>query len=140
MYPSSISEHLSDWNPIPVCNASPSFQVFDGNNNSARLLGAFSQTDMLGLSINSTSSSMWLEFITDGNGTSQGFELQFSSKSREHTVFHRLANSKASMQQNLVFGVGRDLIFLQRTPILATMGGSLDFCAASICVQKPVPF
>ncbi|XP_072836267.2 CUB and sushi domain-containing protein 2 isoform X4 [Pogona vitticeps] len=54
-------------------------KIFDGNNNSARLLGSFSQTDMLGLSINSTSSTMWLEFITDGNGTSQGFELQFSS-------------------------------------------------------------
>lgn len=36
---------------------------------------------MLGNSINSTSSSMWLEFITDSENTSKGFELQFSSKS-----------------------------------------------------------
>nr|XP_028594815.1 CUB and sushi domain-containing protein 2 isoform X3 [Podarcis muralis] len=54
-------------------------KIYDGNNNSARLLGTFSRTEMLGLSVNSTSSSMWLEFISDGNSTSQGFELQFSS-------------------------------------------------------------
>lgn len=56
------------------------FKIYDGNNNSARLLGSFSRVEMLGLNVNSTSSSMWLEFITDGNGTDQGFELQFSSK------------------------------------------------------------
>ncbi|XP_034269262.1 CUB and sushi domain-containing protein 2 isoform X2 [Pantherophis guttatus] len=54
-------------------------KIYDGNNNSARLLGSFSHAEMLGLNVNSTSSSMWLEFITDGNGTNQGFELQFSS-------------------------------------------------------------
>ncbi|XP_061452290.1 CUB and sushi domain-containing protein 2 isoform X5 [Rhineura floridana] len=54
-------------------------KIYDGNNNSARLLGSFSRMEMLGLSVNSTSSSMWLEFISDGNSTSQGFELQFSS-------------------------------------------------------------
>ncbi|KAH0631151.1 hypothetical protein JD844_005313 [Phrynosoma platyrhinos] len=55
-------------------------KIYDGNNNSARLLGSFSQREMLGLSVNSTSSTMWLEFITDGNNTSQGFELQFSKE------------------------------------------------------------
>ncbi|XP_007435649.1 CUB and sushi domain-containing protein 2, partial [Python bivittatus] len=54
-------------------------KIYDGNNNSARLLGSFSRAEMLGLNVNSTSSTMWLEFITDGNGTNQGFELQFSS-------------------------------------------------------------
>lgn len=60
---------------------SSSFQVYDGSNSSARLLGSFSRSEMLGTSINSTSSSMWLEFITDSENTSKGFELQFSSKS-----------------------------------------------------------
>ncbi|ETE68909.1 CUB and sushi domain-containing protein 2, partial [Ophiophagus hannah] len=55
-------------------------KIYDGNNNSARLLGSFSRAEMLGLNVNSTSSSMWLEFITDGNGTNQGFELQFSTE------------------------------------------------------------
>uniref|UniRef100_A0A452HNP9 Uncharacterized protein n=1 Tax=Gopherus agassizii TaxID=38772 RepID=A0A452HNP9_9SAUR len=54
-------------------------KVYDGNNNSARLLGSFSHTEMLGTSINSTSSSMWLEFISNSENTSKGFELQFSS-------------------------------------------------------------
>jgi len=65
---------------FPV-SVSCSSQVYDGSNSSARLLGSFSRAEMLGTSINSTSSSMWLEFITDGHNTSKGFELQFSSKS-----------------------------------------------------------
>ncbi|EPY81832.1 CUB and Sushi multiple domains 2-like protein [Camelus ferus] len=54
-------------------------KVYDGNNNSARLLGVFSRSEMLGLTLNSTSSSLWIDFITDAENTSQGFELQFSS-------------------------------------------------------------
>ncbi|XP_046324842.1 CUB and sushi domain-containing protein 2 isoform X5 [Marmota monax] len=54
-------------------------KVYDGNNNSARLLGVFSRSEMLGVTLNSTSSSLWLDFITDAENTSQGFELQFSS-------------------------------------------------------------
>uniref|UniRef100_A0A803VYI3 CUB and Sushi multiple domains 2 n=1 Tax=Ficedula albicollis TaxID=59894 RepID=A0A803VYI3_FICAL len=54
-------------------------KVYDGTNSSARLLGTFSRSELLGTSINSTSSSMWLEFITDSANTSKGFELQFSS-------------------------------------------------------------
>lgn len=64
-----------------VC-VSCSSQVYDGSNSSARLLGSFSRSEMLGTSINSTSSSMWLEFITNSENTSKGFELQFSSKSQ----------------------------------------------------------
>lgn len=56
-------------------------QVYDGNNNSARLLGVFSRSEMMGVTLNSTSSSLWLDFITDAENTSKGFELQFSSKS-----------------------------------------------------------
>uniref|UniRef100_A0A7N4NRF0 CUB and Sushi multiple domains 2 n=1 Tax=Sarcophilus harrisii TaxID=9305 RepID=A0A7N4NRF0_SARHA len=54
-------------------------KVYDGSNNSARLLGVFSRSEMLGVSLNSTSSSLWLDFITDSENTSKGFELQFSS-------------------------------------------------------------
>lgn len=59
-------------------------QVYDGNNNSARLLGVFSRSEMLGVTLNSTSSSLWLDFITDAENTSKGFELHFSSKSFLH--------------------------------------------------------
>ncbi|XP_051688009.2 CUB and sushi domain-containing protein 2 isoform X6 [Oryctolagus cuniculus] len=54
-------------------------KVYDGNNNSARLLGVFSRSEMMGVTLNSTSSSLWLDFITDAENTSKGFELQFSS-------------------------------------------------------------
>ncbi|XP_039692963.1 CUB and sushi domain-containing protein 2 isoform X4 [Pteropus medius] len=54
-------------------------KVYDGNNNSARLLGVFSRSEMLGVTLNSTSSSLWLDFITDAENTSKGFELHFSS-------------------------------------------------------------
>ncbi|KAH0503264.1 CUB and sushi domain-containing protein 2 [Microtus ochrogaster] len=54
-------------------------KVYDGTNNSARLLGVFSRSEMLGVTLNSTSSSLWLDFITDAENTSKGFELQFSS-------------------------------------------------------------
>ncbi|XP_043915904.1 CUB and sushi domain-containing protein 1-like [Protopterus annectens] len=54
-------------------------KVYDGRNNSARLLGAFSNDSIIGAIINSTSSNMWLEFITNMENTSKGFELQFSS-------------------------------------------------------------
>lgn len=59
-------------------------QVYDGNNKSARLLGVFSRSEMMGVTLNSTSSSLWLDFITDAENTSKGFELQFSSKSLLH--------------------------------------------------------
>ncbi|KAJ6652285.1 hypothetical protein lerEdw1_012753 [Lerista edwardsae] len=61
-------------------------KIYDGNNNSARLLGAFSQGELLGHSVNSTSSTMWLEFVSDGNSTSQGFELQFSRCRQEQPL------------------------------------------------------
>ncbi|XP_029427966.1 CUB and sushi domain-containing protein 2 isoform X2 [Rhinatrema bivittatum] len=54
-------------------------KVYDGTNNSARLLGTFSQAEMLGRSLNSTSSSLWLEFISDAENTSRGFQLQYLS-------------------------------------------------------------
>uniref|UniRef100_A0A6I8NZE7 CUB and Sushi multiple domains 2 n=1 Tax=Ornithorhynchus anatinus TaxID=9258 RepID=A0A6I8NZE7_ORNAN len=54
-------------------------KVYDGSNNSARPLGTFTGSELLGLTLNSTSSSLWLDFITDAENTSQGFQLQFVS-------------------------------------------------------------
>jgi len=56
------------------------FQVFDGSSNKARLLGVFTGNELLDTTLNTTSSSMWLEFISNGDNTSKGFELHFSSK------------------------------------------------------------
>ncbi|XP_042194838.1 CUB and sushi domain-containing protein 1 [Callorhinchus milii] len=54
-------------------------KIFDGKDSSSRLLGTFSGSDMLHVTLNSTSSSLWLEFITNAGNTSKGFELLFSS-------------------------------------------------------------
>uniref|UniRef100_A0A8K9V7L3 CUB and Sushi multiple domains 2 n=1 Tax=Oncorhynchus mykiss TaxID=8022 RepID=A0A8K9V7L3_ONCMY len=54
-------------------------KVFDGNSNQARLLGVFSGTELQENTLNSTSSSMWLEFVSNTENTSKGFELHFTS-------------------------------------------------------------
>uniref|UniRef100_A0A672MSI3 CUB and Sushi multiple domains 2 n=1 Tax=Sinocyclocheilus grahami TaxID=75366 RepID=A0A672MSI3_SINGR len=54
-------------------------KVYDGSSNSARLLGTFTGTEMMDVTLNSTSSTMWLEFISNSDNTSKGFELHFSS-------------------------------------------------------------
>uniref|UniRef100_A0AAZ3Q759 CUB and Sushi multiple domains 2 n=1 Tax=Oncorhynchus tshawytscha TaxID=74940 RepID=A0AAZ3Q759_ONCTS len=54
-------------------------KVFDGNSNQARLLGVFSGTELQDNTLNSTSSSMWLEFISNAENTSKGFQLHFTS-------------------------------------------------------------
>uniref|UniRef100_A0A672G2T7 CUB and sushi domain-containing protein 1-like n=1 Tax=Salarias fasciatus TaxID=181472 RepID=A0A672G2T7_SALFA len=54
-------------------------KVFDGSSNKARLLGVFTGNEMLDTTLNSTSSSMWLEFISNADNTSKGFELHFTS-------------------------------------------------------------
>uniref|UniRef100_A0A3B4AL78 Uncharacterized protein n=1 Tax=Periophthalmus magnuspinnatus TaxID=409849 RepID=A0A3B4AL78_9GOBI len=54
-------------------------KVFDGSSNEARLLGVFTGNELLDSTLNSTSSSMWLEFISNADNTSKGFELHFTS-------------------------------------------------------------
>ncbi|XP_032436521.1 CUB and sushi domain-containing protein 2 [Xiphophorus hellerii] len=54
-------------------------KVFDGSSNKARLLGVFTGNELLDVTLNSTSSSMWLEFISNAENTSKGFELHFTS-------------------------------------------------------------
>ncbi|XP_052388948.1 CUB and sushi domain-containing protein 2-like [Carassius gibelio] len=54
-------------------------KVYDGSSDSARLLGTFTETEMMDVTLNSTSSTMWLKFISNSDNTSKGFELHFSS-------------------------------------------------------------
>uniref|UniRef100_A0A8C5CBQ3 CUB and Sushi multiple domains 2 n=1 Tax=Gadus morhua TaxID=8049 RepID=A0A8C5CBQ3_GADMO len=54
-------------------------KVFDGNSNQARMLGLFTGSELLDTTLNSTSSSMWLEFISNSDNTSKGFELHYTS-------------------------------------------------------------
>uniref|UniRef100_A0A671RP15 CUB and sushi domain-containing protein 2-like n=1 Tax=Sinocyclocheilus anshuiensis TaxID=1608454 RepID=A0A671RP15_9TELE len=54
-------------------------KVYDGSSNNARLLGTFTGREMMDVTLNSTSSTMWLEFISNSDNTSKGFELHFTS-------------------------------------------------------------
>nr|XP_032815088.1 CUB and sushi domain-containing protein 3-like isoform X2 [Petromyzon marinus] len=54
-------------------------KVYDGEDSFSRLLGAFADTSMQDLVLNSTSNHLWLEFNSDGDGTDQGFQLIYTS-------------------------------------------------------------
>lgn len=55
-------------------------QIYDGKDNTAQVLGAFTGSSMLGLTLISTSNHLWLEFYSDGEDTGEGFKLVYSSK------------------------------------------------------------
>ncbi|KAG2464901.1 CSMD1 protein, partial [Polypterus senegalus] len=59
-------------------------KIFDGKDNSAHLLGAFTGSAMTGLTLISTSNHLWLEFYTDAESTSEGFQLVYSSFELSH--------------------------------------------------------
>lgn len=44
------------------------------------MLGAFTGSAMLGLTLISTSNHLWLEFYSDAEATGEGFKLVYSSK------------------------------------------------------------
>lgn len=56
-------------------------QIYDGKDNTAQVLGAFTGSSMLGLTLISTSNHLWLEFYSDAEDTGEGFKLVYSSKS-----------------------------------------------------------
>ncbi|KAI4903386.1 hypothetical protein NFI96_004248, partial [Prochilodus magdalenae] len=53
--------------------------VYDGQDSSSRLLGNFTKNEMSNTIINSTSNHLWIEFNSNGTGTSKGFKLIYSS-------------------------------------------------------------
>ncbi len=55
-------------------------QIYDGKDNTAHVLGAFTGSSMLGLTLISTSNHLWLEFYSDAESTGEGFKLVYSSK------------------------------------------------------------
>ncbi|XP_028834623.1 CUB and sushi domain-containing protein 3-like isoform X3 [Denticeps clupeoides] len=59
-------------------------KVYDGLDNTADMLGAFSGTAMTGVSLSSTSNHLWLEFFSDQEETAQGFKLIYSSFELSH--------------------------------------------------------
>ncbi|XP_032960426.1 CUB and sushi domain-containing protein 1 [Rhinolophus ferrumequinum] len=54
-------------------------KVYDGKDTSSRPLGTFTKNELLGLTLNSTSNHLWLEFNSNASDTEQGFQLTYSS-------------------------------------------------------------
>ncbi|KAM3932341.1 CUB and sushi domain-containing protein 1 isoform 2-T2 [Leptodactylus fuscus] len=54
-------------------------KVYDGNDGSSRLLGAFTKNELLKLTLNSTSNHLWIEFNTNASDTDIGFHLVYNS-------------------------------------------------------------
>ncbi|KAM8884121.1 CUB and sushi domain-containing protein 3-like isoform 1-T1 [Synchiropus picturatus] len=59
-------------------------KIHDGKDNTAHVLGAFTGTSMLGLTLISTSNHLWLEFYSDAESTGEGFKLVYSSFELSH--------------------------------------------------------
>uniref|UniRef100_A0AAR2JXJ0 CUB and Sushi multiple domains 3a n=1 Tax=Pygocentrus nattereri TaxID=42514 RepID=A0AAR2JXJ0_PYGNA len=59
-------------------------KIYDGKDNSAHVLGAFTGSAMLGLTLISTSNHLWLEFFSDAEATGEGFKLVYSSFELSH--------------------------------------------------------
>lgn len=70
------------------------FQIYDGKDNTAHVLGAFTGSSMLGLTLISTSNHLWLEFYSDTESTGEGFKLVYSSKCSQLYSRRRSKNSK----------------------------------------------
>uniref|UniRef100_A0A3Q3J783 CUB and Sushi multiple domains 3a n=1 Tax=Monopterus albus TaxID=43700 RepID=A0A3Q3J783_MONAL len=59
-------------------------KIYDGKDNTAHVLGAFTGSSMLGLTLISTSNHLWLEFYSDAESTGEGFKLVYSSFELSH--------------------------------------------------------
>uniref|UniRef100_A0A8B9LL55 CUB and Sushi multiple domains 3a n=1 Tax=Astyanax mexicanus TaxID=7994 RepID=A0A8B9LL55_ASTMX len=59
-------------------------KIYDGKDNTAHVLGAFTGSAMLGLTLISTSNHLWLEFFSDAEATGEGFKLVYSSFELSH--------------------------------------------------------
>ncbi|XP_019508240.1 PREDICTED: CUB and sushi domain-containing protein 1 [Hipposideros armiger] len=54
-------------------------KVYDGKDTSSRPLGTFTKSELLSLTLNSTSNHLWLEFNSNASDTDQGFQLTYTS-------------------------------------------------------------
>ncbi|XP_061076047.1 LOW QUALITY PROTEIN: CUB and sushi domain-containing protein 3-like [Conger conger] len=59
-------------------------KIYDGRDNTAQVLGMFTGSAMLGLTLISTSNHIWLEFFSDSESTGQGFRLLYTSFELSH--------------------------------------------------------
>uniref|UniRef100_A0A8B9KMC1 CUB and Sushi multiple domains 3a n=1 Tax=Astyanax mexicanus TaxID=7994 RepID=A0A8B9KMC1_ASTMX len=59
-------------------------KVYDGPDNTVDVIGAFSGSSMMGVTLTSTSNHLWLEFYSDQDDTAEGFRLTYYSFELSH--------------------------------------------------------
>ncbi|XP_073535892.1 CUB and sushi domain-containing protein 3 isoform X7 [Phyllobates terribilis] len=59
-------------------------KIYDGKDNTAHLLGAFTASSLRGLTLSSTSNQIWLEFNSDSEVNDEGFQLVYTSFELSH--------------------------------------------------------
>ncbi|XP_073446315.1 CUB and sushi domain-containing protein 3 isoform X7 [Dendrobates tinctorius] len=59
-------------------------KIYDGKDNTAHLLGAFTASSLRGLTLSSTSNHIWLEFNSDSEVNDEGFQLVYTSFELSH--------------------------------------------------------
>ncbi|KAG8570229.1 hypothetical protein GDO81_011162, partial [Engystomops pustulosus] len=59
-------------------------KIYDGRDNTAHLLGAYTASALRGLTLSSTSNHLWLEFNSDSEVTDEGFQLVYTSFELSH--------------------------------------------------------
>ncbi|XP_072007404.1 CUB and sushi domain-containing protein 3 isoform X6 [Engystomops pustulosus] len=59
-------------------------KIYDGRDNTAHLLGAYTASSLRGLTLSSTSNHLWLEFNSDSEVTDEGFQLVYTSFELSH--------------------------------------------------------
>nr|DBA24038.1 TPA: hypothetical protein GDO54_011744 [Pyxicephalus adspersus] len=59
-------------------------KIYDGKDNTAHLLGAYTASSLRGLTLSSTSNHLWLEFNSDSEITDEGFQLVYTSFELSH--------------------------------------------------------
>ncbi|XP_056378601.1 CUB and sushi domain-containing protein 3 isoform X6 [Hyla sarda] len=59
-------------------------KIYDGRDNTAHLLGAFTASSLRGLTLSSTSNHLWVEFNSDSEVNDEGFQLVYTSFELSH--------------------------------------------------------
>ncbi|XP_069738730.1 olfactory receptor 14J1-like [Phaenicophaeus curvirostris] len=109
-YRHAAASFTSELSQQHFCSARASPRVYDGKDSSAHSLGAFTKNDLMGVTLNSTSNHLWMEFNTSRSDTAQGSQLT-------HTMFHtqrqQMSNSSSTTQFLLLaFADSRELQLL----------------------------
>ena len=76
--PSSTVQNIALGFNLADIASGDTLYIYDGSNSSSPLIGAYSSSTTLPVNISSTGPTMFLQFITDGSGTDQGWDVSYT--------------------------------------------------------------